>query len=382
MGKPGSAILKEIMAAPMGGREKLIYDNLRSRNVPSWQFQWRPVRADATIDGKDYSIEYMVAPDYLCLGDDEDYFRVPLTPKVAQAFADDMDAILPSRRMVDEIYAQANARLIPKSIAGNKATLEDWAKHEIMVQQQQKSLGIPGGTFLAGHKKDIVIGPNLDGSKVAIYGWHDESGALTGGKVNKPIQPYSTIHGWEYMDYAHGTRLVRDRARLNGDTVSLTDIFQDPKLSVLVSDQGAFKPRYPYGGTGQIASFARTSESPSSVVSRLAASASDAFQKGNDVVAAQRVLIALGYDLGASGADGVLGPMTGKAIGKFQVAEKLPVTSTLDAATKARLREKAVVLEDIKFGMSPKVRKVAMVAGGTTAVALGLGFLAKKKGWL
>lgn len=145
MGKPGSAILKEIMAAPMSGREKLIYDNLPESERAESAVPVASGACDVMIDGKDYSIEYMVAPDYLCLGDDEDYFRVPLTPKVAQAFADDMDAILPSRRMVDEIYAQANARLIPKSIAGNKATLEDWAKHEIMVQQQQKSLGIPAG---------------------------------------------------------------------------------------------------------------------------------------------------------------------------------------------------------------------------------------------
>ena len=77
MGKPGSAILKDIMAAPANARDKMIMDYLSARNVPSWSFQWRPIRVSATIDGKDYTLEYYVAPDYLSLGDDGDFFRVP-----------------------------------------------------------------------------------------------------------------------------------------------------------------------------------------------------------------------------------------------------------------------------------------------------------------
>lgn len=370
MGKPGSSILKEIIASPAGAREKLIMDYLSARNVPSWSFQWRPVRVTATVDGKPYTLEYLVAPDYLSLGDDEDFFRVPLTPRVAQAFADEMDAILPSRRMVNEIYANASARLVPQAIAGNKATLEDWGKHEILVQQQQKAHGLPGGTFLAGHKKDIVIGPSLDGSRVAIYGWHDESGALTGGKANAPIQPYSTIHGSEYTDYAHGTRLIRQKGYLNGAPVDLREIFVDPKLSVLVSDQGPFKPRYPYGGDGfEQAAFVRTDVSQ---MNRLASQASEAFSRGDDVRAAQMVLVSLGYDLGASGADGVLGPKTTAAIKKFQASEGITQSGVLDEATKKRLQARAKSLSPGFF------QRREVKAGGAVLALLGLGFLAKK----
>lgn len=379
MGKPGSAILKDIMAAPANARDKMIMDYLSARNVPSWSFQWRPIRVSATIDGKDYTLEYYVAPDYLSLGDDGDFFRVPLTPKVAQAFADEMDAILPSRRMVNEIYANATARLLPKPISGNDASLGDWAKHEIMVQQQMKAHGLPGGTFLAGHLKDIVVGPKLDGSKVAIYGWHDESGALSKGVPNGPIQPYSTIHESGYVDYAHGTRLVRQKAYLNGSTVDLREIFADPKLAVLVSDHaaippispnGTFNPRYPYGGGGFVqAAFVRTSTDQTS---RLAASAADAFARGDDIKACQTVLVALGYDLGAAGADGVLGPKTAAAVKKFQAAEGITQTGTLDEVTKKRLQARAASLKPSFFN------RTSTKVGGAIVALLGLGFLAKK----
>jgi hypothetical protein len=372
MGKLGSTILKEIMAAPASSRDKMILDLLSARNIPSWSFEWRPIRVTASIDGKPYTLEYLVAPDYLSLGVDDDFFRIPLTPKVAQAFADEMDAILPSRRMVNEIYANAPGKLQPQSIAGNKATLEDWAKHEILVQQQMKAHGLPGGTFLAGHKKDIVVGPGLDGSRVAIYGWHDESGALTGGKANAPIQPYSTIHDSAYTDYAHGTRLVRQKGYLNGEAVDLRELFVDPKLSILVSDQGPFKPRYPFtagGGGIEQAAFVRTDTSQTS---RLAAQAVDAFSKGDDVRAAQTVLVALGYDLGAAGADGVLGPKTSAALKKFLASEGITQTGTLDDVTKKRLQTRA---QNLKPGF---FQRTEVKVGGALVAALGLGFLAKK----
>jgi hypothetical protein len=44
MGKLGSTILKEIMAAPASSRDKMILDLLSARNIPSWSFEWRPIR--------------------------------------------------------------------------------------------------------------------------------------------------------------------------------------------------------------------------------------------------------------------------------------------------------------------------------------------------
>ena len=348
--RPGSTIMKDIVAT--AAREKIILDAIDDGEVPSWMWSWRPVRVSATVDGKPYVLEYRVTPDYVSLGDDEDYFRAPMTPATAQQIADDHDAILPSTRMVNEIYANASARLQPSSIFPNTGSVSEYAKHEIAVQRQMATLGVKGGTFLAGHKKDIVNGPGLNGSRVAIYGWHDESGQLTNGKANQPIQPYSTVHDSQYTDYAHGVRLVKKKALLNGTPVDLSEIFNDPKLSVLVSTQGPFEPRFPNVGGAAV-------PPRGSVTSSIASSISSAVSAKKDigVLEAQTILAALGYQPGPL--DGLMGQKTKAALVAFQKAEGLSQSGALDAATKERLAAKDP--ETAKRGL---LVKVGMAAAG------------------
>ena len=382
--KPGSTIMKELLAEPsFDKREGLILGYLLAGNVPGWALTWRPVRVRANIDGRVRELEYEVTPDYVPLGTDDDFIRIPMWPGTAQKFADAHGAILPSSRMVEEIYANASARLVPQPIAGQKSSVSEWGQHEIMVQRQAGTLGLSPGTFIAGHKKDVVIGPSLDGSRVAIFGWHDESGKIT-GVPNKAIQPYSTIHDSRYSDYAHGTRLVRRQASLDGEPIDLVKVFTDPKLSVLVSSQGAFNPRYPDktplpagapagggdGGGFQPASFIRTATSSltaSNTTTTQAKTAIKSFETGDHVRAAQATLIALGYDLGPTGADGDLGPKTSSAIQKFQVTEKLPATGKLDPATLQALRAHAV-----KLSAGLKWWQKIAIAMGVTGVVGGV----------
>ena len=56
---------------------------------------------------------YYVAPDYLGIGTDDDWVRVPLTPNAAQKIADSLLCLLPTRKMVDDIYVQAKVKLEP-----------------------------------------------------------------------------------------------------------------------------------------------------------------------------------------------------------------------------------------------------------------------------
>jgi len=349
--------MKELLAAGgnIDAREKIILDNLLDGNIPGWVWNWRPVRVSAVVDGKSRTLEYYVTPDYVPIGTEDDWFHVPMWPGTAQKLADERNAVLPTSRMVDEIYANASARLVPSAIAGQKSSTSEWGQHEITVQRQMATLGVRPGTFLAGHKKDVVVGPSLDGSRVAIYGWHDESGQLTSGKINAPIQPYSTIHDSRYSDYAHGTRLVQRYAVLDGEPVDIVTIMKDPKLSVLVSSQGPIPGRYPSktplpagsGGYAQASLEPRTASPDASAEETSRAAASSAvslYEKGDKIKAAQMTLIALGYDLGASGADGTLGPKTKAAIVKFQNDTGIGGNGTLDATTMAELEKRARAL--------------------------------------
>ncbi|MBD3226047.1 MAG: hypothetical protein GF313_15070 [Caldithrix sp.] len=43
-----------------------------------------------------HQVVYRVLPDYLCIGSDSDYYRVPMGPQTAQIIADTLNGILPT----------------------------------------------------------------------------------------------------------------------------------------------------------------------------------------------------------------------------------------------------------------------------------------------
>ena len=52
------------------------------------------------------------------------------------------------------------------------------------------------------------------------------------------IQKLSTAHSLKYADYSHGVRLVRAEMTIDGEPHQVIDVLRDPKLSVLLSDEG------------------------------------------------------------------------------------------------------------------------------------------------
>jgi hypothetical protein len=104
-----------------------------------------------------------------------------------------------------------------------------------MIDEQAQARGIPQGTLVAGHKKDVVLTNRLTRmpGRIAIYGWHR-------GK-NDPIQPLSTVHGAGYADYSHGIRLVAGLALIEGRLRSVYNILEDSVLARVLSDEGAIR---------------------------------------------------------------------------------------------------------------------------------------------
>ncbi|TXH08145.1 MAG: hypothetical protein E6R04_11285 [Spirochaetes bacterium] len=179
------------------------------------------------------TIEYDVSPDYLCLGTNLDYFRVPMAPTTAQVILNKKGGLLPTKRMVDQIY-RAATKLSPKTYrpsAGQPGREDTWSygDHNRRVQEQLLASGITQGTLLAGHKKDVVITNQLakNPKKVAIYGWHDTDG--------KAIQPLYLGHGDFYADYSHGIRFVSKRCRVNGVERNLEEVLQDKELGPMLT---------------------------------------------------------------------------------------------------------------------------------------------------
>lgn len=241
----GSEFAQSIATLDGFAREQRIRDALAARNVPWWASPDRFLEVSVKrvlSDGLVHQARYRVSSDVASIGT-EAPFRVPMYPNTAQWWADENRAILPSRQMSLDIWRSSDAKVEPHPYAptdggfANQRTAR-WIESNAFIDAQLAKMGAsPGTALIAGDKKDVVIGPGLDGSKVAIYGWHRPTGA--------PWQPYATPHPWDYSDYSHGVRLIARDALVDGRPMDLVDVFQDRMLSALVSDQGPFNPRFP-----------------------------------------------------------------------------------------------------------------------------------------
>lgn len=219
-------------------REHAILTQLLQGNLPQFLRKLVPLklrRQSAT--GKWITVTVFVMPDYLAIGSDKDYLRIPMNLHTAVAVADRFGFLLPTRKIVDAIYGQAHYRFTPQPLpAGPRMTsTEYYQMHNSMIDEQAQTRGFPFGVLVGGHKKDVVVTNRLIAhpGQIAIYGWHRG--------IGDPIQPLSTVHGAGYADYSHGIRLVSRMALLDGKPRSLVDILLDPVSAGVLSDEGPIR---------------------------------------------------------------------------------------------------------------------------------------------
>lgn len=224
-------------------RESLIYNEFIKGNVPNFLRTLCPVTSTALISGVTQSVTYYVIPDYIAIGSDVDYFLCPMSPMVSKKIADSIGCTLPTRKMVNDIYAQSVLKLSPLTIpaSGTMSTVQAFEQHNLMVGSQRSSFTNSLGTLTGGDKKDVVISNQIytTANRVVIYGWHTAIGS--------PIQPLSNVHGDTYMDYSHGIRLVQNAVIYNGLPNTVKGILQSSTLNSILSDEGVMsQPYYPY----------------------------------------------------------------------------------------------------------------------------------------
>ncbi len=234
----GTEFVREIQGRDDDERESAILSQALSGNFPSFLRHADPVELKGrSAEGAPITVTLCVWPDYLAIGSDSDYLFVPMRLSTAIAVANRYDALLPTRKMVDAIYDQAQVRLQPQPLPASDTmrTTGYYWHHSELVRVQRSSFDAPPGALTAGDKKDLVLTNRFwtYPTRVAIYGWHVSEG--------KPIQPLSTVHGARYADYSHGVRLVSAVAYVNGVALSLLELLQDPKLAHVLSDEGVLR---------------------------------------------------------------------------------------------------------------------------------------------
>lgn len=239
----GSEFYQHLLPLSQSQREQAIITEIATGNVPEFLRQLKPVAATASFGGFTWEAVYYVAPDYVAVGSDEDFFRLPMSAPLAQQVADIAGCVLPTRKMVDAIYQAAPVKLAPRFFSPSTYNINSlevfWLSNEEIDGQLA---GQQPGPIVGGTKKDIVVTPQLSQRpappRVAIYGWHQLNGS--------PIQPLSLVHSADYHDYSHGVRLVGEVMLINGDEITVPAAIASSATAALLSDEGAFtETRYP-----------------------------------------------------------------------------------------------------------------------------------------
>jgi hypothetical protein len=232
----GSQFGGSILKMDSHQREQAVLNEILAGDLPDFLRKLVPVELKSrSAGGKVVTATIFVMPDYLAIGSDNDYLRIPMNLHTAAAIASRFDFILPTRKMVDAIYNQSAYHFTPAPMpAGPQMTSSQYFRaHNEMIEKESKARGIPEGALVSGHKKDVVLSNRLAKmeGRIAIYGWHRGTGA--------PIQPLSTVHGACYEDYSHGIRLVSRTALIDGVPTPIDQILRDSALAGVLSDEGS-----------------------------------------------------------------------------------------------------------------------------------------------
>lgn len=227
----GSEFQKRIAEFSLERREATVVREITRGNVPGFLRRLKAIRV-ATIDetGTRHVGVCFVTSEYLAVGSDDDFFRVPITPKTAVAIADSLGCSLLTAKLSDAVHAAADHKLQPKPLTKDRQAVATFFQHHRLIEEQLA--GRPRGLLVSGIKKDLVLTNRLkeEPHKVAIYGWHYPNG--------QPIQPLYVGHWGRYVDYSHGVRLLAGEMIVDGRTVKVWDVLKNKQLCGLLSNEG------------------------------------------------------------------------------------------------------------------------------------------------
>ena len=234
--------------------EDYIAQTILEGNVPSPMKHFRkivfrtPVIDSVEVLKKHHTIEMWVLPDYLTIGTDESFVRMPMGPLAAQRIADSLHCILPTTYLVDRIAEASEGHLdiFPfRPLENRNSQPIVFQDSHNAIQALYKAKGYKFGQFISGLKKDVVLTckiltqPGWERYE-AIYGWHHPSG--------KVQQPLFIRHGNFYVDYSHGIRLIYRKIKVDGKEMDAREILESPQLYRLLSDEPMYLKKASYEG--------------------------------------------------------------------------------------------------------------------------------------
>jgi len=230
----GSEFMKQVSNMDLVEREAAIYNEIASGNIPNSLRKLNRIKKTIKdANDVDCVVEIEIMPDFLAIGSDDDFCRIPMLPLTAQKLATLFGATLPTSKISDLAWEFAEVKMSPQPMTPDSTmtTVPVFIEHNRLLEIQRAEFGKGLDAPIAGHKKDIVITNRIAGeqTKVFIYGWHYQDG--------KHIQPISGAHGLNYVDYSHGVRLVKQEIKVDGIPANVRDVLRDEVKYKLLSHE-------------------------------------------------------------------------------------------------------------------------------------------------
>lgn len=234
--------------------EDLIVETVTAGQVPDALRHFRKITfTTSVVDSveilrKKHKVEMWVLPDYVAIGTNDDFVRMPMGPLAAQRIADALDCTLPTTFLVDRIAeaSEGHVDIFPFRPLGNRNSQPIvFQDSNNAINAQFKAYGYHFGQLISGLKKDIVLTYKIMTlteyeRNVAIYGWHHPDG--------RAQQPLFVRHGNFYVDYSHGVRLIYNKVKIDGVEYNIREILQSPELYRLLSDEPMHLTQATYAG--------------------------------------------------------------------------------------------------------------------------------------
>ena len=250
----GKDFMMSIDTVEFWQREDMIVNEILSGNMPDVLkiFQkieyTTPIVDSVPVLRKSHKVEMYVLPDYLSVGSDDDFVRMPMGPLAAQEIADKLNCILPTTYLVDRIaeVSEGHVDIFPFRPLGSRNMMPIvFQDSDNAIKALFKAKGYTFGQFISGLKKDLVLTykiQTLDGKEryEAIYGWHHPDG--------RTQQPLFVRHGNFYVDYSHGVRLIYREIMIDGKKYDAKEVLESPELYHLLSDEPMPLKKASYAG--------------------------------------------------------------------------------------------------------------------------------------
>lgn len=232
----GSEFMTSVQNLSFEQRKERLYEEISNGNIPNFLRTLTKINTSLNDNsGVAHAVSYEVMPDYLAVGSDEDFCRVPMGPISAQKIADLFGMTMPTRKLVDDIYINCDIKLEPVTYPRHERNtlVPKFVEHNDAIETQRETASARLGQLVGGTKKDVVISnlivdptrPN----KVVIYGWHKLDGT--------PWQPLYNGHTELYVDYSHGIRLINNLTIIDSNIVNLRETLKDDNDYKIFSDE-------------------------------------------------------------------------------------------------------------------------------------------------